>query len=86
MKYYSDVTRKLYETQEELLAAEFAENEKKQKEEALKKEKEAREKDIEKKFEDLVDQMKKFYDDYHCLPSFSISKDFGNWRYKYFSI
>lgn len=82
MKYYSDTTHKLYETQEELIAAEFAAKEEEDRKKKLADERVAREKAIDKMMDDCVEAMKAFYDDYKTFPCLNHLKGYktGFWK------
>ena len=75
MKYYSDETKLLYNTEEDLIAAEKAVAIQKQKQEQLKKEKSTRAKEVEDAFK-AVDEAQKHA--YELLNAFT--KDYGSFH------
>ena len=95
MKYYSDKTKKIYDTEEALVEAEKVEAKKQEKVEALKLERTNRAKEIESAYKDAVtaynkynELVNKFIDDYgsfhmtfnqHGNPMKSIFDMFFGW-------
>lgn len=84
MKYFSDVTKKLYETQEELISAEFAASEAKKAEEKKVAERKSRNEDFMKKVDELIKLMQDYYDDYGSLPHWFHENDSGRLKFKWF--
>ena len=64
MKFYSDITKNLYDTQEELTKAEKAEADKKAKAEIAQKERSTRAKEVEAAYKNANELMEKFIKDY----------------------
>ena len=79
MKFYSDITKSLYDTQDELVKAEKVEADKKAQAELKQKERSVRAKEVEDAYKEANDLMDKFIKDYG---NFHTSFNNNNRNYK----